>query len=77
MRTTITLSDNVYQTLKTWAAESGESISSIVEKVIKNQVFENPEDLQPINRTALKTASTKEYKSGDGFTKFVIEKYGK
>jgi hypothetical protein len=34
------------------------------------------EEIRAINRAALKTTPTREYKSGDGFTEFVTEKYG-
>ena len=34
------------------------------------------EEIRAINRAALKTTPTREYKSGDVFTEFVTEKYG-
>jgi bifunctional DNA-binding transcriptional regulator/antitoxin component of YhaV-PrlF toxin-antitoxin module len=34
------------------------------------------EEIRAINRAALKATLMREYKSGDGFTEFVTEKYG-
>ena len=46
MRTTITLNDNIYQALKIEAAEFDESISSLIEVAVRNQLLENLEDLR-------------------------------
>ena len=46
MRTTITLNDKIYKALRLRAAESGESISSMVEDAIKYQVLEDAADMQ-------------------------------
>jgi plasmid stability protein len=48
MRTTITLNDKIYRALKIRAAESGESVSSMVEAAVKDQVLEDLEDLQAV-----------------------------
>lgn len=48
MRTTITINDNLYRALKIRAAESDETISSLVEDAIKFQVLEDLEDLQSV-----------------------------
>jgi len=46
MRTTITLNDKIYKALRIRAAECGESVSSIIEDAVKEQVLEDLEDLQ-------------------------------
>ncbi|MGI9027524.1 MAG: CopG family transcriptional regulator [Candidatus Saccharimonadales bacterium] len=46
MRTTITLNDKIYRALKIQAAESSESISSIVEDAIKFQMLEDLDDIE-------------------------------
>ncbi|MCE7936740.1 CopG family transcriptional regulator [Candidatus Saccharibacteria bacterium CPR2] len=48
MRTTITLNDKLYKTLKVQAAASGESLSTLIEEAIKHQLLEDIEDLQDI-----------------------------
>lgn len=48
MRTTITLNDRIYKALKLRAAESGESISNMVEDAVKYQVLEDLEDIQTL-----------------------------
>jgi len=48
MRTTITFNDKIYKALKIRAAESGESVSSVIEAAVKEQVLEDLEDLQSI-----------------------------
>jgi len=48
MRTTVTLNDKIYKALKIRAAESGESISSVIEDAVKEQVLEDLEDLQSV-----------------------------
>ncbi len=50
MRTTITLNDNLFRTLKIRAAESNESISSIVEDALKYQMLEDLEDIEEAKR---------------------------
>jgi len=49
MRTTITLSDSIYRTLKHRAAETGESFSALAEEAIKNQLLEDLEDEEAIS----------------------------
>ena len=49
MRTTITLNDKIYKALKLRAAESGESVSTMVEDAVKYQVLEDLEDIQTVN----------------------------
>lgn len=46
MRTTITINDKLYRVLKLRAAESDETMSSIIEDAIKYQILEDLEDLQ-------------------------------
>jgi hypothetical protein len=46
MRTTITLNDKLFRTLKMRAAESDESISQLIENAIKYQVLEDLEDIE-------------------------------
>jgi hypothetical protein len=46
MRTTITINDKLFRALKLRAAESNESISSIVEDAIKFQMLEDLEDIE-------------------------------
>ena len=46
MRTTITMNDKIYRALKIRAAESDESISTIVENAVKYQVLEDLEDIE-------------------------------
>ncbi|MFI5270826.1 MAG: ribbon-helix-helix protein, CopG family [Candidatus Saccharimonadales bacterium] len=48
MRTTITLNDNIYKALRIRAAESGETISALVEDAIKEQVLEDLDDLHAV-----------------------------
>lgn len=46
MRTTITINDKLFRALKLRAAESNESISSIIEDAIKFQMLEDIEDIE-------------------------------
>ena len=48
MRTTVTLNDKIYKALRIRAAESGESISAVIEEAVKEQVLEDLEDLQSV-----------------------------
>jgi len=48
MRTTITLNDTIYKGLKIRAAESGESVSAVVEDAIKEQILEDLDDLRTV-----------------------------
>lgn len=50
MRTTITLNDKIFKALRIRAAESNESVSTMVEDAIKEQILEDLEDLQTVNR---------------------------
>lgn len=45
MRTTITLNDKIYKALKIRAAESGETISTMIEDAVKEQILEDLDDL--------------------------------
>jgi hypothetical protein len=65
MRTTITLNDRIYKALKLRAAESGESISNMVETAVKYQVLEDLEDIQ--------TLKERENESAIDFKTFVKE----
>ena len=48
MRTTITLNDKIYKAIRIRAAESGESVSSVIEDAIKEQVLEDLDDLEAV-----------------------------
>lgn len=48
MRTTLTLNDKVYKALKIRAAESGKSISTMVEDALKEQLLEDLEDFATV-----------------------------
>ena len=48
MRTTITLNDKIYKALRIRAAESGETVSALVEDAVKEQVLEDLGDLQAV-----------------------------
>ncbi len=48
MRTTIILNDKVYKALRIRAAESGETVSALVEDAVKEQVLEDLGDLQSV-----------------------------
>jgi len=48
MRTTITLNDKIYRALRIRAAESGETVSAVVEDAVKEQVLEDLDDLQTV-----------------------------
>lgn len=52
MRTTITINDKLYRTLKLRAAESDETISRYVEDAIKYQLLEDLEDLEDTRKRA-------------------------
>ncbi len=46
MRTTITINDKLFRALKIRAAETDETVSSIVEDAIKYQLLEDMEDIE-------------------------------
>lgn len=48
MRTTITLNDKIYKALRIRAAESGETVSAMIEDALKEQVLEDLDDLQTV-----------------------------
>lgn len=50
MRTTITLNDKIYKALRIRAAESGETVSAVVEDAVKEQVLEDLDDLQTVKK---------------------------
>lgn len=45
MRTTITINDALFRSLKVRAAQTGESISSLVEEAVATQLLEDTHDL--------------------------------
>lgn len=49
MRTTITINDKLYKSLKIKAATDGVPVSKLVEEAVKNQLLEDAEDLLAIN----------------------------
>ena len=65
MRTTITINDRLFRALKLRAAESNESISSIVEDAIKFQMLEDLEDIE--------TAKKRENEPTHSFDELVAE----
>ena len=46
MRTTITINDKLFRALKIRAAETDETVSSIVEDAVKYQLLEDLEDIE-------------------------------
>lgn len=50
MRTTITLNENVYRTLKIRAAETNQTVSSLIEDAVKYQVLEDLEDGEAVRK---------------------------
>lgn len=48
MRTTITINDSLYKKLKFRAAETGDTVSSLVEDAVTYQLLEDLDDLQAI-----------------------------
>jgi plasmid stability protein len=50
MRTTITINDKIYKALRIRAAESGETVSRLVEDALKEQVLEDLDDLQTVKQ---------------------------
>ena len=52
MRTTITINDKLYRSLKLRAAESDETVSKYVEDAIKYQLLEDLEDLEDVRKRA-------------------------
>lgn len=65
MRTTITLNDKIFKALRIRAAESGETVSAVVEDAIKEQILEDLNDLQ--------TVKERENEPAIDFKKFVKE----
>lgn len=52
MRTTITINDKLYKRLKVYAAESDETVSSIIEDAVKFQMLEDLEDIAEVKKRA-------------------------
>jgi Ribbon-helix-helix protein, copG family len=63
MRTTITLNDKLFRTLKMRAAESDESISQLIENAVKYQLLEDLEDIED--------ATKREHESTHSFDELV------
>ena len=61
MRTTITINDKLFRTLKMRAAETDQSISALVEDAVKYQILEDFEDIED----AQKRVDEKEYSFDD------------
>jgi len=55
MRTTITLNDAVFHSLKVYAAESGMTISKLIEEAVVCQLLEDAEDLEDAKARAGET----------------------
>lgn len=69
MRTTITINDKLFRSLKIRAAESDQSISTLVENAVKYQVLEDYEDIED----AQKRSKEKEYSFDDLVVKYKAE----
>ena len=65
MRTTITLHDSLYRRLKIRAAETGESLSRLVEDAVQQQLMEDLEDVEAVK--------SRENEPASDFRKFVNE----
>lgn len=52
MRTTIRINDKIYKAIKHQAAETGDSISSIIEDAVKLQVLEDLADAEATKKRA-------------------------
>ena len=50
MRTTTTINDKLYYQLKKRAVDSGVTVSQYIEEAIKNQLLEDIEDLEAIEK---------------------------
>lgn len=50
MRTTITINDKLFRSLKLRAAETDESVSKLVEDAVKYQILEDFEDIEDANK---------------------------
>ena len=61
MRTTITINDKLFRSLKLRAAESDKSVSTLVEDAVKYQILEDFEDIED----AQSRASEQEYSFDD------------
>ncbi|MEI7689555.1 MAG: hypothetical protein WCI79_01140 [Candidatus Saccharibacteria bacterium] len=46
MRTTITMNDTIFRTLRIRAAESDETVSKLIEDAVKYQILEDLEDIE-------------------------------
>ena len=49
MRTTITINDTIFRTLKKHAVESDTNVSQLVEDAVKYQILEDLEDINDAN----------------------------
>lgn len=65
MRTTITINDKLFRTLKLRAAETDESVSKLVENAVKYQILEDFEDIED--------ASKREFEPTHSFDKLVAQ----
>ncbi|MEO8105267.1 MAG: CopG family transcriptional regulator [Candidatus Saccharibacteria bacterium] len=61
MRTTITINDKLFRSLKLRAVDSDTSVSAIVEDAVKYQILEDFEDIED----AQKRANEQEYSFND------------
>lgn len=48
MRTTITMNDTIFRTLRIRAAESDETVSKLIEDAVKYQILEDLEDIEDV-----------------------------
>lgn len=69
MRTTITINDKLFRSLKMRAAESDKSVSALVEDAVKYQVLEDFEDIED----AQKRVDEKEYSFDDLVNEYKAE----
>ena len=56
MRTTITINDTLFKNLKVRAAQTGESISSLVEEAVTYQLLEDTSDIEVAQQRAAEPA---------------------
>ena len=69
MRTTITMNDTIFRTLRIRAAESDETVSKLIEDAVKYQILEDLEDIEDAKATENEPC----YSFDDLVTKFKSE----
>ena len=69
MRTTITINDKLFRTLKLRAAQTDRSVSTLVEEAVKYQILEDFEDIED----AESRANEEEYSFKDLIAEYKAE----